>query len=316
MNTPSNFLKLINSLKLKLTATPLISNKLAPSIPHFGKFNLSKIFLNICMGYMFFNFTSKYLRSKDQLNCSIWPFKKSSAIELNNIEKRAGAFQHNANDPIEDRYAAFELKNFKGYLISVLDGHGGDQLSEFANKRIFKYFDNNYLTIKSDPANSNLNEDEIIVNALYKTFDSVEREFLEEARELYNKGEGKLATVGSCATVILISSSKIYAAQLGDSKAKLYRKNKESANGYDVVKLTETHNSEKKKEQAILYKEFDDKDIVVCKRPNNKVCYVKGRLQPTRVSIVYIANYIYEFIPNIFIYLIKNYLISLLEIFI
>ena len=75
--------------------------------------------------------------------------------------------------------------------------------------------------------------------------------------------------------------NKIYTAQLGDSKAKLFRKNKE--NQYDVVKLTTTHNAEKKHQQAELYKQFSDKDIVVCKRPNSTVCYVKGRLQPTRV---------------------------------
>lgn len=94
-----------------------------------------------------------------------------------------------------------------------------------------------------------------------------------------------MATVGSCVTVVLVNNEKIYSAQLGDSKVKLFR-NLTQKEGEDLnaVKLSRTFNAEKRFEQERLKKEFpDDSDIVVCKRPNNKVCYVKGRLQPTRV---------------------------------
>jgi hypothetical protein len=36
---------------------------------------------------------------------------KGKNIELNNLQNRVGIFQDNANEPIEDRYAAYELKN-------------------------------------------------------------------------------------------------------------------------------------------------------------------------------------------------------------
>lgn len=243
---------------------------------------LKKVIINFSLCYIFMNFGIKYVKSENVLQCgkeSFWR-RSRNEIELNNLEKRAGAFQHNANEPIEDRYSAVELRNFKGYYLSVLDGHGGHQLAEFANGRLYRYFDNFYLELKS--SKTQFTEDELVVNALYKTFEKVEKEFYEISIENYKKGQGILATVGSCVTIILVSPTKIYAAQLGDSKAKLYRKNKDRE--YDIIKLTNTHNSEKKREQEILYKEFTDKDIVVCKRPNNKVCYVKGRLQPTRVN--------------------------------
>lgn len=248
---------------------------------------LKKLFINFTIFYLIFIFHNKVSKSKtsdNRLFCAkekFWIFggKSTQGLELDNLEKRAAAVQHNANNPIEDRYSAVELKNFPGYFISVLDGHGGFQCAEFANQRLFNYFDNTYMNLKE--TKKNLSEDELVINALLKTFEQVEKEFYDISINLYRRGEGKQATVGSCVTISVISMNKIYTAQLGDSKAKLFRKNKE--NQYDVVKLTTTHNAEKKHQQAELYKQFSDKDIVVCKRPNNTVCYVKGRLQPTRV---------------------------------
>lgn len=80
--------------------------------------------------------------------------------------------------------------------------------------------------------------------------------------------------------VVVATEDKLYVAQLGDSKAKLYRK---IENRIISKKLTVTYNSEKPHQQLELFKKFKDIDIVVCKRELNKVCYVKGRLQPTRV---------------------------------
>jgi pyruvate dehydrogenase phosphatase len=77
----------------------------------------------------------------------------------------------------------------------------------------------------------------------------------------------------------------MYVANLGDCKARLFTKEDDH---YNIVKLTESHNAEKPKEMEILKNQFpDEEDIVVCKKPDNKVCYVKGRLQPTRVSIYF-----------------------------
>jgi pyruvate dehydrogenase phosphatase len=246
---------------------------------------MRKLIINFSVCYLFYNLNSKFINtSKDIIYCQnkgFWSFGSTDSIELNNLEKRATALQHNSNNPVEDRYTAAELKNFPGYFISVLDGHGGHNCAEYANQRLLKYFDNYYKDLKE--SNKKLSEDELVTNALLKTFARIEQEYYVESRDLYQRGEGRAATVGSCVLISIISSNKIYTAQLGDSKAKLFRKNKSTETGYERIKLTNTHNSEKKHQQDILYKEFpNENDIVVCKRPNNKVCYVKGRLQPTR----------------------------------
>jgi hypothetical protein len=81
--------------------------------------------------------------------------------------------------------------------------------------------------------------------------------------------------------VALVTKDKLYVAQLGDSKAKIYKK---IENRIISQKLSRTFNCEKPHQQLQLFKKFSDVDIVVCKKDLNKVCYVKGRLQPTRVK--------------------------------
>jgi len=216
---------------------------------------------------------------------------RTKTIELNNLENRASVIQFNANEPIEDRYSAYELKNFPGYFLAVLDGHGGSDVAEYANERLYRYFDEIYKEMKLK--NKKLSEDEVVVNSLLKTFERVEKEYYQIALEKFKTGNYRAGRVGSCVLVTLVSKNKIYTAQLGDSKAKLFRKNSQNPELYDIVKLSTTHNSEKKKEQEYLVNKFsNESDIVVCKRPDNTVCYVKGRLQPTRVRIYFKYKFI------------------------
>jgi len=105
---------------------------------------------------------------------------------------------------------------------------------------------------------------------------------LDNAKKLYAKGEGRKACVGSCALAVVVTKDKLYVAQLGDSKAKIYKKIDKRIISQ---KLSKTFNCEKPIQQLYLFKNFSDVDIVVCKKDLNKVCYVKGRLQPTRVKI-------------------------------
>jgi len=98
---------------------------------------------------------------------------------------------------------------------------------------------------------------------------------------LYSIGLEKMSSTGACVTVCVITEKKIYTAQLGDSKAKLFQKNKNGK--YNVFKLTTTHNSEKNHQKEIMRKEFkNDPNIIMCRTYDQKFCYVKGRLQPTR----------------------------------
>ena len=73
----------------------------------------------------------------------------------------------------------------------------------------------------------------------------------------------------------------MYVANAGDSKAVLLRKKEDGS--YDYIKASTTFNANKAYEQERLKKLFTkDEDIVVCKRGDNKACYVKGNLMPTR----------------------------------
>lgn len=198
-------------------------------------------------------------------------------IELNNLFNKVGIIQNDANSPIEDRYIALELSHFPGYFLSVLDGHGGHQTAEFASKNLGRYFDNSYKDLSLN--NTGLSSDAIITQALLSAFERVEKEYFNQVLE--NKD---LIHTGSCALVVLVMNNKIYTAQLGDAKARLYRKKESGIDAkYQIIKLTNTHNSGKLDEQVKLLEEFPmDKDIFVCSRSNNDICYVKGRLQPTR----------------------------------
>lgn len=184
-----------------------------------------------------------------------------------------------ANNPIEDRFEIKNLIHMKNALfLSVLDGHGGHQLSEFANKKLSNYIDNAYNSL----VNTGLDEKERVVTSIKEAFHKIEMEFKEEASKLYKNGDGKLATVGSCVLISIIHNDILYVANLGDSKARLFRYDHNNKDYYGV-KLMNTHNSEKPKEKEALFKKFpNENDIVICKRPDGTVCYVKGRLQPTR----------------------------------
>jgi len=189
---------------------------------------------------------------------------------------------HTANDPIEDRYNLTQLNSIPGggVYLAVFDGHGGFQMSEYANSRLHKVINEKFAELYQG-SSSNKNITELTTEAIKQGFAKVEQEFYNFGLNQYRSGNGRLATVGSCALVAIILEKEIIIANLGDSKAKLYKKISDKE--YSPIRVMDRHNSEKPKEIEKLRKNFpNDSDIVVCKRPNMKVCYVKGRLQPTR----------------------------------
>lgn len=273
----------------------ILSRKLKKSLNIYAKRNLSLANISIAndknlkfLIIFLFSFYQTYRANRSKTLFALKEKEKAKEKSIfEEFEQRVGIVQTNANEPIEDRSSAFMLKHLKGIFLSVLDGHGGPQMAHFANERLHLYFDNFYKEIKAKEKTKT--EDEIIVDSLLKSFAKVENEFYLLAKEIYAKGNGRLASVGSCATVCIIANDKLYIANAGDSKTKLYRRNAPSGvfslseQSYERIKLSTTHNAEKELQQKMLKEEFkDESDIVVCKRPNNKVCYVKGRLQPTR----------------------------------
>jgi len=159
----------------------------------------------------------------------------------------------------------------------VLDGHGGDSVAEYASKKLHIYFDEK---IKEEK-NNDTDIDRKIVNALNHAFTRVESEFYKIAKSSFDSGSLDYLYVGACALAIVVHNNKLYVANCGDSKAKLFRQNFHYPT-FMPIKLSRTLNAGSKKEQNRLRAEYTDEDIFVCKRAGGKACYVKGRLQPTR----------------------------------
>lgn len=203
--------------------------------------------------------------------------KNEGFMSRNILKNRVTTISYAANNPIEDRYNAIQLRNLDGYFVEVLDGHGGYQVAEYASKKLHIYFDEKIKELKKE---GNISEDEMIITAINFAFASVENDMLKTAKDAFDKGSGEFIFIGSCALAIIVHDNKLYVANCGDSKAKLF-----SYNGYNYspIKLSNTLNAGSKKEQLRLRTDYKDEDIFICKRNSPKACYVKGRLQPTRV---------------------------------
>lgn len=70
--------------------------------------------------------------------------KTNKELMPNQLKNRVCAMSLPANDPIEDAYNAIQLKSFGGYFLSVFDGHGGSQIAEYANKELYRKFDESF----------------------------------------------------------------------------------------------------------------------------------------------------------------------------
>lgn len=91
----------------------------------------------------------------------------------NRLKNRVCEAVVSANSPREDRSNAIQLKNFDGYFLTVLDGHGGDEVAEYASKRLHEKFDTKYIALED----SDLNEQERVKKAIEYTFEEIVRIF-------------------------------------------------------------------------------------------------------------------------------------------
>ena len=103
-------------------------------------------------------------------------YKKNLENELksNRIKNRVCEIYISANFPREDRCNAIQLKNLDGFFLSVLDGHGGDDVAEFANKELHKKIDEKYKQIAHD---ENLKDQQKVKLAIYNAFQEIVRLF-------------------------------------------------------------------------------------------------------------------------------------------
>ena len=119
---------------------------------------------------------------------------------------------------MEDTHIADEVKlpdGSTGMLFGVFDGHGGQEVADFAKENFTKTF--NQQVQKSTAGNYS--------QARIDTFMSVDTSVGSEAYA---------ADTGSTACVVLITQKQIYCANAGDSRAVLSKKN-------ETVALSEDH---------------------------------------------------------------------------
>jgi pyruvate dehydrogenase phosphatase len=162
-------------------------------------------------------------------------------------------------------------------MMGVFDGHGGWVLSQYINALLYPYFIEEY----NSKSNIIINEEEKIIYSLKQSLFRIEEEFKLISFLKYKEGNKKYKNYGTCALISIIIDNKLYTATLGDSKARLFTKEENSGlKKYKYQKVSKVFNCRKKEEQKKLKEKWpNDIDIIKCKR--EKICYVKGRLQPT-----------------------------------
>lgn len=184
--------------------------------------------------------------------------------------------EYNANDPMEDRHFVKEMTH--GRLFGVLDGHGGYQCADFAQKRFATVMQNEMgASLASTP--------EQISFAMTRAFLRVEREYLYQVKTAFDVGFGDVARTGSCAIIAMVRDDALFVANAGDCRAVLGRRvqseKEPNLQAMEAVALSNDHNAREPIEQAKLRALHPlEEDIIRCKRESS--CYVKGRLQPTR----------------------------------
>lgn len=102
-------------------------------------------------------------RIKNSLN------KNGEELIKNQLRNRVCEVTATANMPREDRANAIQLKNLEGYFLSVLDGHGGDIVAEYASKKLHMKFDEKILELKS----SEISEKEKVSCAINYAFEQI-----------------------------------------------------------------------------------------------------------------------------------------------
>ena len=209
--------------------------------------------------------------------------------------------QLGSNNPCEDKFFIqnITLLNTSGIFFAVFDGHGGNKLSQYANLLLYPYF--------LEAFNINkfiINFNNRIILSLKQAYARIEQEFLKIAFNERLKNNYAFSQVGTCALSVIIINQKIFVANLGDSKARLfylshkYMKKRNNTDQMKVKKLSKVFNIRKKEEQIYYKQKYPkDKDIIKCY--NEKACYVKGALQPTRTLGDYTMKYLHFNLDNV-----------------
>ncbi|CAM8943212.1 unnamed protein product [Rhodiola kirilowii] len=154
-----------------------------------------------------------------------------------------------------------------GTFVGIYDGHGGPETSRYINQHLFEHLKSFTSEQKS-----------ISVDVIKKAFQATEDGFLSIVRRQWTM-KPQLAAVGSCCLVGVICDTKLYIANLGDSRAVLGRAVK--ATEYVVaIQLSEEHNASIESVRHELRSMHPDDTQIVLQKHN--VWRVKGIIQISR----------------------------------
>ena len=93
-------------------------------------------------GFSFLSYIESKAKSLFNYNdINQYNVQTNDELQKNQILNRVTTVQCCANNPVEDRLNAVQLKNLDGYYLSVLDGHGGGFVVDYAYKKLHLYFD-------------------------------------------------------------------------------------------------------------------------------------------------------------------------------
>ncbi|KAL9237482.1 hypothetical protein vseg_012025 [Gypsophila vaccaria] len=180
-----------------------------------------------------------------------------------------------ANQVLED-HSQIEC-GAHGTFVGVYDGHAGPQAARFVCDHMFPHF----------RAISSETNGVITAETIKSAFRATEEGFNALVSDLWN-AKPQIATVGTCCLVGVISQHTLFVANLGDSRAVLGRKNRDTGS-IDAVQLSNEHNANfepVRRELRDLHP--DDPQIVVLK---HGVWRVKGIIQVSRsIGDVYMKN--------------------------
>ena len=168
-------------------------------------------------------------------------------------------------------------KNYwpKTSFFGIYDGHGGSQCSEFLRDSLHKL-------ILNDP-----NYPENVEQAIKNGFQNAEQTFLENYAINPDDSDNVLDRSGSCAVVILFVDTKIYVANVGDSRA-LFSENR----GKNYVQITEDHKPNNPREKKRIIKNggqvYQSQTVITGAEKeslNGQILFGPYRVLPGRLSV-------------------------------
>lgn len=216
-----------------------------------------------------------------------------SKLSISSLEDISVGIQLKAHEPCEDYFFLrnITLSNKTGVFLSVSDGHRNYEMSQYVNLLLLPYFLEAY-----NKETIEINDDKRIIYSFQKAYSRIEKELLFYSYHKYFNGNTLYALKGTCSLSALIINNKLFTANLGDSKARLFFLNKNGK--YQSQKVSKVFNAKKKEELNKFVENWPNKNLVICKK-HPKKCLIKRIYEQTRTIGDYALKYkIFDLPPD------------------